>query len=101
MTTPGQLKVEHCRTKECGKPIIWAETGTGKRMPVDADPVPGGNIALGLEAGVVKATVIKPHRAFGRRDLRMPHFATCPDGAAWRRRQEQAERNRRRKGARR
>jgi hypothetical protein len=33
-----------CRS--CGAEIVWAITGSGKRMPVDADPTPDGNLIL-------------------------------------------------------
>lgn len=93
--------VERCRTKACAKPIIWAETvptragSKPERMPVDAEPVVGGNISLKREGGTVKAVVVSPKLSFGRRDLRMPHFATCPEGESWRKRQAAGKKRRR------
>lgn len=75
----------------CGAPITWASTSTGKRMPVDRDPHPDGNVMLrprqrgeGLEA-----TVLGPLDRLeqGRvHQLYRPHFATCPNAARHRRR---------------
>jgi len=72
-----------CRS--CNAPIIWAYTAT-KRMPVDAEPSTKGTVELRWEAGTVRATVLGAAKAFGRRDLRTSHFATCPDAAGWRKR---------------
>ncbi|HVA92762.1 MAG TPA: hypothetical protein VNL71_23320 [Chloroflexota bacterium] len=66
----------------CGSPIIWAITTADKRIPLDVDPNPRGNVVLeptllGLRAVVVKATAQNDDERF------MPHFATC--GASARR----------------
>jgi hypothetical protein len=63
-----------CRS--CGKPIIWAVTPAGKKIPVDVEPVFGGNIALDRDHvdGEMHATFDKP----GQRRLYKSHFATCP-----------------------
>lgn len=31
-----------CRT--CGAPMVWARTAKGKRIPLDPEPTPGGNV---------------------------------------------------------
>ena len=67
---PGQ-----CRS--CGAPIEWAETvATGKAMPFDPPIVALRQQSSMLESG----------RAVEWVDGGTTHFATCPDGAAWRRR---------------
>lgn len=77
-----------CRS--CGAPITWAATATGKRMPVDRDPHPDGNVVLrprergeGLLATVIgaadRASVGRAHQ------LHRPHFATCPQASEHRR----------------
>jgi hypothetical protein len=76
---------EPCRS--CAAPIIWTVTAAGKPMPVDAEPAAGGNLALEVDdKGTVRSRVVAPHLTFGRKDLRLSHFARCPDAAKWRRR---------------
>lgn len=77
---------DNCRS--CSAPIIWATTDRGVSMPIDRDPVAGGNVQLApnaARAGQWRATVIPPRLTFGRTDLHMPHHATCPHGRAWKR----------------
>lgn len=75
-----------CRS--CNAPIIWATTDRGVSMPVDRDPVAGGNVQLTpheSRPGQHRAKVVTPRLTFGRTDLRMPHHASCPQGRAWKR----------------
>jgi hypothetical protein len=77
--------VEHCRT--CDKPIIWAVTSRLRDMPVDAQPVPDGNIRLEPREGMQPvARVLSVAEQFGKKSLRKSHFATCPQAERWRRR---------------
>lgn len=70
-----------CRS--CGAGITWAVTGTGKRMPVDAEPDPNGNVVLHDPttpggppvAAVVPRRLGDPPPVFARYTS---HFATCP-----------------------
>ncbi len=76
-----------CRS--CGADIVWAITKGGKRMPVDAEPNPAGNVELtvGRSDSIPWATVhSQPPGMFDDWVDRahMPHFATCPDGESWR-----------------
>jgi hypothetical protein len=73
------------KCKGCPKQIVWAVTERGKRMPVDPEPAPGGNVLLTEQYGQLTAVVVKPHRAFGRTDLHMSHFVTCPNADQLRR----------------
>jgi hypothetical protein len=77
---------ETCRS--CPALIIWAVTVNGKAMPVDAEPVDGGNVALRWTEGKVYAEVLSVTRQATRvrGTLRMSHHATCPQGGAWRKR---------------
>ena len=78
------MKRDKCRS--CGRPIIWTITTKGKRMPVDANPDPNGNIALDeLADGTVRASVTGPSPALITEPRYMSHFATCPEAARWRR----------------
>jgi hypothetical protein len=66
-----------CRA--CGAPIIWARTGSGKAMPLDAQPNPAGNVELTGDSCKVWGTA----HDWPEDQLRyMPHHATCPN---WRR----------------
>jgi hypothetical protein len=77
--------VDDCRS--CHRPIIWAvNEKTLKVMPLDADPAPTGNIAIAGANKALRCRVIPPHLAYGRTDLRLSHFATCPHADKWRRR---------------
>lgn len=68
----------------CGRPIRWARTESGSRMPLDLDPTRDGTIVViddsarvlsPIEAAIVKgATGV----------LFVSHFATCPDAGAFR-----------------
>jgi hypothetical protein len=87
-----ELPVSACRS--CGKPIVWALTVTGGRMPVDRDPCAEGTIELAYRRGVWAATVLDraARRLLAGHELvlRQSHFASCPDAAAWRSRQRAA-----------
>ena len=61
-----------CRS--CGAPIRWVLTDKGRRMPLDPDPHPDGNIMP------VTVTV---GGAFPREETRA-FVTTAPDGPAWR-----------------
>jgi hypothetical protein len=79
--TPEGFRIDGCRS--CTAPIVWATTGGGKRMPVDAEPVADGNVELSPVNGNPVATVLDaPSLIPGA--LRRSHFVTCPDAGAWR-----------------
>lgn len=62
--------------KSCGAPIIWCVTDGGKSMPVDASPVPRGNLVLDLTTDPPAVAVLSGY-ATGY----VSHFATCPHAA--------------------
>lgn len=68
----------------CGAAIIWAKTKRG-RMPVDALPSEGGNVALEDDGRSVTAIVYaaKQRPQFGV--FYKSHFATCPNAEKHRR----------------
>jgi hypothetical protein len=74
-----------CRS--CLAPIRWVLTGSGKRMPLDTEAVPDGNVTVDrYEADhaivVVHAT---PADVPASEALRYKsHFATCPEADSWR-----------------
>lgn len=74
---------EPCRS--CGAPVIWAVTLGARSMPVNAEPVSDGNVALEERAGMVPlARVLSVTARFGRTDLRTSHLATCKQAKLWR-----------------
>jgi hypothetical protein len=68
-----------CRS--CGAPITWAITDQGKRMPLDAEPNPAGNVRLTL----TNAVVLRKDEVYDGPRF-MPHWATCPNADQHRRR---------------
>lgn len=69
-----------CRT--CGRKIEWARTRKGHALPLDIEPVDGGNVELETAGGELVARVVTPEPG---RVRRVSHFATCPDAVAHRR----------------
>jgi hypothetical protein len=66
----------------CGAPIIFARTGSGKAIPIDAEPNPAGNIELA--DGTAKSWGTS-HQWPPGADRYTTHFATCPHAAEHRR----------------
>lgn len=80
------------RCHSCAAPILWASIGDGKRMPLDAEPVIGGNVRL-IPPDGGRANALAVITPAGQRDLFDPaddgtryvsHFVTCPDADEWR-----------------
>lgn len=80
--------ISQCRS--CHKRIIWTtNVESGRRMPVDADPIETGNVILlsgndGPEARVLTQAELAKRAT--RRDLYASHFTTCPQANDWRKR---------------
>jgi hypothetical protein len=79
-----------CRS--CHAPIVWLRIRPGgRRMPIDAEPSPAGNVlvdfaaAAGLVLSVASVAVIKAETP--DEPLYLSHFVTCPQSDAWRKRQ--------------
>lgn len=66
----------------CKAPIIWTLTEKGRRMPVDAQKVIGGNIRLenDPDGTAPRAVYVGPNAG----DY-VSHFVTCPDSREHRR----------------
>lgn len=91
------------RCLSCGRPILWAVVeASGRRMPVDVEPVAGGNVFLSrivdeigesrdgvvhvrVARDVLLATIIPAGEDVADRDRYVSHFATCPYAAQHRR----------------
>jgi hypothetical protein len=76
----------HCRS--CEALIVWTLTEKGKRMPVDAEPVAGGNLRLDHErpvhSFVVEPSLLDELDTTDDGKRYVSHFSTCPDAATWR-----------------
>jgi len=66
-----------CRS--CGAPILWSRTENNKPIPLDPEPVPGGNVVL--EACGALARVVKPDPSVKRH---VSHWTSCPQAKQWR-----------------
>lgn len=85
--------------KSCKAPVIWATTQNGNRMPVDSEPVEGGNIVLShrrvgeppvavYQRKMDIAKLAAEHERSpqgGPLRLFASHFATCPHAQSHRR----------------
>jgi hypothetical protein len=66
-----------CRS--CQAPIRWEMTDSGKRIPLDPEPVENGNLRFDDHVHViVTAYADDPMPRY------LSHFATCRDADAWR-----------------
>ena len=86
------------RCDSCRAAIEWAVSRNGKRQPFDAEPVPEGTYLLVHRKGPGEPAEAQFQKKAAREELAayaaergselrlfMPHHATCPDAAAWRR----------------
>jgi hypothetical protein len=80
----GATTIAHCRS--CDAPILWLRHArTGKRAPIDAEPVPEGNIVVGDDGTYVTLNAAQAAEVASRGGpLHFNHFMTCPDAADWR-----------------
>lgn len=67
----------------CGAPILWAVTDKGKRIPLDLEPVPLGNVAVSADSGFPSAPPMAKvwgnrHEWPPRKPRYVSHFSTCP-----------------------
>lgn len=84
MENAGQL----CKGPHCKALVLWVAMPSTKRMLIDAEPRADGNVKLlgtKLEDGTPLAVSITKHEAETWDGPRyVPHFATCPDRQAFR-----------------
>lgn len=77
------------RCRSCDAPIWWTlSEKTRKRMPLDAEPQPHGNVIIETRAGVPLAVTLRksdPRREVDTIPKYVSHHATCPHGHAWKR----------------
>lgn len=85
-----------CKSPECRASIVWATTASGKRMPLDAQPVTDVNDIRGhfvLDPPPAPHQQTTPRARYAYPDdiergqpLYTSHFATCPAAPQHRRR---------------
>jgi hypothetical protein len=76
------------RCRSCDAPLRWAKTPKGKRIPLDPDPRPDGNIRLGFVGGEEMALVLSGAELEAAQiagPVYVSHFATCPNASSHRR----------------
>lgn len=79
-------KVTRCR--DCPAQIIWTRTkANGRAMPVDAEPVHGGNVVLTTGTDTTPSAEVLTRDEVVKREARgvrsfVSHFVTCPAAAA-------------------
>lgn len=77
------------KCRSCGADVRWCITAaSGKRMPVDVEPVPDGNVWVDrIEQGTpIVEVVLTGADVPANIALRyQSHFVSCPDSASWRR----------------
>lgn len=72
-----------CRS--CSRYIIWAKTKDDKPIPIDPDPVLGGNIELENRGRMKPPLATFPIKVDNMTAKRyVSHFATCPEAKKWR-----------------
>lgn len=82
--------MDECRS--CHAPIRWAVTQKGRRMPLDPEPTPDGNLVLAPAVEARRAPTVVALTAHNDPPLDpntpryTSHFATCPDAPRHRRR---------------
>ncbi len=90
------MRIDHCQS--CGAPIYWARhERTGRSAPIDAAPDVAGTIELMPRFGGSATWRVIPQaeRVYVTAPLYTPHYATCPQAAAWRKRPLRGERGQR------
>lgn len=67
------MKTSKCST--CGAPVAWVLTILGRKMPIDPEPVPDGNLLL--QDGIVQVCKVEKPTDGSQVPLYKSHFATC------------------------
>lgn len=81
------MKPNVCRS--CGAEIVWTVTDSGASMPLNPEPVEGGNIVFRPQVTLPgfgadpQVEYIAPADVTDPRPRYVSHFATCPDARSW------------------
>lgn len=76
-------EITTCRGSKCSAQIRWVRTTAGELMPIDAEPVLGGNVEL-IDDGTTAVVHGQPD-LFADTPRYVSHFATCPNAKEFRR----------------
>lgn len=73
------------RCRSCQAEVIWVQTGS-KRMPVNAEPNPKGNVVVHSpdQVTVYRDSAAALEAGADRSKLYVSHFVTCDRPAEWR-----------------
>lgn len=71
----------------CGKPVRWVITEGGRRMPLDPDPVPEGNVVPVMVDGHRRARVLTGDELPYEGEAWQTHFRSCRAAPEFRKRQ--------------
>lgn len=84
---PGTLHNQSvCSGPTCAAVIRWAVTREGRRMPLNPEPDPAGNVVIETNpAGEVRARVLTGPELPAQGEAWMPHWKTCPDSPVFQR----------------
>ena len=75
--------MEHGKCRSCGAEIIWIRSAaTGSLMPLDAEPVEGGNVVVKDGMAHVMRGDLFEEMLDG--PCYQSHYVTCPQAAKWR-----------------
>ena len=75
----------HDRCRSCRRPILWAETEKGRRIPIDPQPVTDGNIVLHeRHLHQAQLAIVRLSIPTGTDIRYKSHFATCPQASKFR-----------------
>lgn len=88
MTTANRPCTEPGKCRSCQAAILWVKwPKSGKKMPVDKDPVPNGNVVLTLKQSLneLHAEKFNPGVHASGRNRYVSHFTTCPQSSEHRR----------------
>lgn len=82
------------KCKSCGKPIIWVKTPSGRSMPCDPElvpycAVPKAKDKIVTPAGSVLSCEYKEDGQGATGLGYIPHWATCPNADAHRKKSEE------------
>jgi hypothetical protein len=76
-----------CTGADCGRPIRWALTLGDRRMPLDPEPSPDGNVVLETQPdGSIRARVLTGDDLPAQDAAYVPHHRTCVNAPDYRRR---------------
>lgn len=86
------IEVTGSACRSCGAAIRWTRSTTGSLMPLDAEPVDGGNVLLtgrrveSKQGGLIDECRVEagPPMFDDGTPRYLAHFATCPHAADWR-----------------